>query len=310
MAQGTAIATLWTFPRWYDYYTEMVDCILRAENSLGEGPRWSVGDQCLWWVDIRAPALLRFDPERGATEQHDMPAVAGAVAPCRSGRLLVALKGGLAFYDPFARRSTPFAKIEHEEDDLRPNEGRCDPQGRFWLGTMVDLARYTGGSLYRIDSNGDVATIMGAIGVPNSLAWSPDGQTMYFSDSSTGEIGAFDFDPVEGGISNRRILAAADIAPGVPDGSTVDADGCLWNVRYGAGLVIRIAPDGRLDRTITLPVSQATACTFGGSRLEMLFITSAKQRMTSEALKAEPLAGGLFALEAGVSGIPETLFDG
>ncbi len=284
--------------------------VCKVANALGEGPVWSVREACLWWVDIRAPAVFRYVPSSGALDRYAMPALVGAVALRSRGGLLLALKGGIHVFDPGSGTLDRFKELESDLPDNRPNEGRCDSHGRLWLGTMVDRARYAGGRLYRIGATGECDTLLEHVCIPNSMRWSPDGRTMYFSDSKTGEIEAFDFDVDTGTIGNRRIFAAATAAPGMPDGSAVDSDGGLWNVRYGAGCVVRFTPDGRCDRIIKVPVSQVTACTFGSDDLRTLFITSARQRMSAEALNSEPDAGALFAVETDMRGLPENLFAG
>lgn len=279
-------------------------------NELGEGPVWSVREACLWWVDIRGHAVFRYCPSSGTLDRFNMPTLTGAVALRAQGGLLLALKGGIHVFDPQAGSLDLLTALEPELSDNRPNEGRCDASGRFWLGTMVDLAPRAGGGLYRIDAAGNCTRVMKDIWIPNSIRWSPDARTMYFSDTRMGDIWAFDFDADTGAITNRRVFVPAGSAPGAPDGSAVDTDGGLWNVRHGAGCIVRFTPDGKCDRVINVPVSPVTACTFGGDDLSTLFITSAWQHMSAAARKSEPDAGAVFAVETGVQGLPENLFSG
>jgi len=284
--------------------------ICDVANELGEGPVWSKGEACLWWVDIRAPAVFRYTPSSGALDRFDMPTMTGAVALRAQGGLLLALKGGIHVFDPQSGSLDLLTALESGLPDNRPNEGRCDASGRFWLGTMVDLAPCAGGGLYRIDADGNCIRVLKDIWIPNSIRWSPDARTMYITDTEIGDIWAFEFDADSGAISNRRVFVPAGSAPGAPDGSAMDTDGCLWNVRHGAGCVIRFTPDGKCDRVVNVPVSQVTACTFGGDDLSTLFVTSAWQRMSAAARKSEPDAGAVFAVETGAQGLPENLFSG
>ena len=171
---------------------------------------------------------------------------------------------------------------------------------------MHNLTRAPEGVLYRLVGQ-DLTGMMSGIRIPNSLAWSPDGRTMYFADSHLYSIFAFDFDTSSGEIGNKRVFATTR-APGFPDGSAVDAEGFLWNAEFNTGRIVRYAPDGRVDRVVETPVDRPTCCAFGGSELSTLFITTTSQGMTRDELAAQPLAGALFALEAPVRGLPEPRF--
>lgn len=283
--------------------------ILDAQDVLGEVPIWCTATQRLFWTDVRACRLHVLEPEGGAHEIHQMPDWAGAIALAGEGRLLVALRKSLVFYDLEARRFELIRVFEADLPDNRSNDGRVDRQGRFWIGTLNNADRIPTGSLYRAPT-GTFEHQLGDIIVPNALAWSPDGTTMYFADSWQGDIWAFDFDTDTGTLSNRRVFLAKDALPGIPDGATIDADGCLWHTRYGAGQVARITPDGRVDRVIQSDTMQLTACTFGGSDLRDLYVTSARQRMSDDELAAQPNAGALFRVRLDVPGLPEPHFAG
>jgi sugar lactone lactonase YvrE len=192
---------------------------------------------------------------------------------------------------------------------MRFNDGKCDRQGRFWAGTMNDVVREPSGTLYRLDPQRGCVAQFNGLRTPNSLAWSPDGRTMYFADSRSQVIQAYPFDTGSGEIGTPRVFFSVD-PPAIPDGATVDADGCLWSALYGGGRVVRITPDGRVDRTIEVPVAQVTSCHFAGPDLDVLVITTAKQRMTPEQLAQQPLAGALFAVDVGVRGLPEPRYCG
>ena len=194
--------------------------------------------------------------------------------------------------------------------DHRFNEGKCDPRGRFWAGTMNDAVREPTGSLFRLDADHRCTRMRTGIAVPNSLVWSPDGTLMYFADTETRTIDAFDFDLDKGTIGEHRLFADLRTGAGRPDGSTVDADGCLWNAEVVTGRVVRYAPDGRELATWQLPVSRVTSLAFGGSDLRTLYITSSSYKLTAEERAAQPLAGALFAMHSPVPGLAATIFAG
>ena len=224
----------------------------------------------------------------------------------RSGGLLVALADRLAFFDPATAAIETVASLP---SGLRSNDGKCDRRGRFWIGTMHDAERDPAGALYRLDGDRRLRTMLTGLVIPNALAWSPDDRVMYHADSFHGTIWAYDFDADAGSLGRRRVFAKTKAGVG-PDGATVDRDGFLWNAEYGGGRLVRYAPDGRIDRTVELPVTQPTSCAFGGSRLDVLYVTSSRQRMSPDEIEREPMAGGLFALDVGVSGLPEPRFAG
>ena len=293
-----------------------VECVVQGGNELGEGPIWCDRERALYWADIRGPALHRFDPATGATRAWPMPDFLGSFVIRERGGLLLALRGGLRAFDPATGASQA---LVHPESDRtteryaqnRYNDGKCDRRGRFWVGTMTDRTpREAVGALYRIDADLSSHRLLDGISVPNSLAWSPDDRVMYFADTAVSRIEAYAFDVASGSLGPSRILAEPGAAPGRPDGSTVDEAGCLWNARYGGSAVVRFTPDGRVDRVVTLPVSQVTSCAFGGPGLDTLFVTTATQRLTPEQRAREPLAGGLFALRVGVRGLLEPRFAG
>ncbi|MEP6969622.1 MAG: SMP-30/gluconolactonase/LRE family protein, partial [Betaproteobacteria bacterium] len=188
------------------------------------------------------------------------------------------------------------------------NEAKCDRQGRLWCGSMWDFGKQPTGGLYRISTACETRKVRSAVTIPNGIGFSPDGRRMVFVDTATGRIENAPYDTDAGMPGPWSTLVEAAAAPGRPDGSTVDAEGCIWSARFGAGCVARFTPKGKLDRLIRLPVSQPTSCSFGGANLDTLFVTSATQRLMPEALAAEPLAGALLALRPGVQGLTEPPF--
>ncbi len=284
---------------------------------LGEGIFWDQREGKLWWTDVPMPSrLLRFDPETQQLDAWDVDemvvTVVGTDAP---SRYLIASHGGLNFFDPSKPGLTRILDPEPMKPFNRSNDGAADPRGRFWIGTMqnniapngdaIELVGNTG-TLFRIDPDLSVHAMETGITISNTVCWSPDADTMYFSDTATGAIFAYDFDVEAGTISNKREFARFD--RGVPDGSTVDSEGYLWNARWDGSCVVRFAPDGTVDRVVEVPAAQVTNCTFGGDDLSTLFITTARYGLTKDQVDASPHAGDLFSFAPGVAGMADNYF--
>jgi sugar lactone lactonase YvrE len=285
-----------------------VDCLVRGRDLLGECPLWDERSGTLWWVDILGPALKKL--VGGSVVAYPLPEPMGSFAFRERGGLLGAMKSGLYFFDPEKDARERFARPDEHPADQRFNDGRCDRAGRFWVGTMTDPERKPVGTLYRVSREGACARIRGDLFVPNSLAWSPDSRTMYFADSVRDVIWSFDYDIEDGTLANERVFVEGARNPGYPDGSCVDAEGCLWNAEYGGWRVTRYTPAGKIDQVIELPVQNPTCCCFGGARLDTLYITSAAQELSADALKKQELAGSVFAVRPGAIGLPEARFAG
>jgi len=281
-----------------------------ARNKLGEVPVWDVAEQALYWVDIEGKKLFRLDHASGAVREWQFAERIGSFALRQQGGLVCAFESGFAFFDPASGAVDWIARPEAMIRRNRFNDGKCDRAGRFWAGTMDDrLAEHTG-SLYRLDPDRSVHRLDGAIGISNSLAWSPDDRTFYFADTMDGAIYAYDFDARSGGIANKRVFVRTDDQPGSPDGSTIDAEGYLWNAQWDGWRLVRYAPAGHVDRIVDLPVQKPTSCMFGGPDLRTLYVTSAIWDLSAAALATQPWAGGVLALDVGVAGLPEPRFAG
>ena len=286
----------------------LITVLLRCDNIVGESPLWCTRRQRLYWVDIRAPKLMSCDADGMNLQTWRMPEAIGSFAFCHSDAFVVALKSGIYLHT----LGTPDFKLLAAPDANLPqhrfNEGKYDARGRFWAGTMHDVLREPTGSLFRLDANYGCKRVRTGIAVPNSLAWSPDGQRMYFADSETQTIVVFDFDLNDGALGEPRLLVDLRTGAGRPDGCTVDIEGCLWSADVATGRVVRYAPDGREMQSWKFPVTRVTSLTFGGADLRTLYITSARFKLTESELVAQPLAGALFAMQAPVQGLPANLY--
>ncbi len=287
-----------------------VTCVLDSRSFLGEGPLWDPREQVLWWVDIKNRLVHRTDPAAGVTAQWSAPEDLGCLAVRARGGLVVTMTSGFYFFDPVGGGFEPIVDPEADQPENRFNDGKPDRQGRFWAGTMHDPHIRASGALYRLDPDLHCHRMVDGIHVSNALAWSPDSRTMYYADSLAYCVWAWDFDAASGGIANRRVFIDTRPTGGVPDGATVDADGCYWLTLPRTGNIVRYDPAGQPMQTITLPTDLPTCVMFGGRDLDILYCTSATLGRGEAELAGQTGAGGLFAIEAGVKGLPEAHFRG
>ena len=287
-----------------------VELVLDAQTELGEGPVWDPVASCLYFVDILRGRVHRYDPASEATRTYEVDRMVGAVAPSESGDLMLAVHDGFARLDLSTGRVQLTAEVEADRPDQRMNDGKCDPAGRFWAGTMALDERGGAGALYRLDPDGRVHTMLRRVSISNGLDWSDDGRTMYFIDSPTQSVDLFDFDLATGAIANRRSLVRVGPVHGTPDGLTLDAEGCAWVTLWGGGEVRRYAPDGSLAAVVRVPTAYPTSCTFGGADLRDLYITTATIKLSDEERAGQPIAGGLFRARPGPAGRAPNRFKG
>jgi sugar lactone lactonase YvrE len=277
----------------------------------GEGVAWDDAGQELLWVDVGAGRLHRGRPGPGGVEHLgslEVGCALGAVAPATGGGWIVASGPGFAHLDA-GGALTRLAQPEAGRPELRMNDGACDPQGRFWAGSMAYAETPGAGTLYRLDSDGTATAVVPGTTISNGLGWSTDGATLWFADSGDGTVDAFDFDPRSGTLSGRRTVITVNADDGVPDGLTVDADDHVWVAIWGGGEVRRHAPDGELVARVSLPVSRPTSCCFGGAGLATLFISTARKGLTADELRGQPEAGRLFRVDTAVRGVAGHAFD-
>ena len=288
-----------------------VEHILAVQDRLGEGPMWSPEEQALYWVDIVNHRIHRLYPGTGKHESFDAGLPVAVLALRASGGLVTATANGFAFWDPQTRALDFITNPETDRPQNRFNDGAVDSQGRFWAGTMNgDEPEAPDGCLYRLDPDGSVHKMEEGLAVANGTAWSPDERTMYLTDTFRRVIWAYDYDAASGTISNRRPFVRVPEEEGLPDGHTVDSEGCVWGAHWGGSEVTRYDPTGKVDRKIRLPVQNVTSCVFGGENLDDLYITTAWYGMSDEEREKQPLAGDLFRVKVGIKGIVGHKFTG
>ncbi len=287
-----------------------IECIWSAETILGEAPVWCPTEKVVYWVDIDGKAILRIDPRTGDRQVFPQDYEYGCIVKRADGGFIAGTNAGLVYLDAGLKVPEIFAIPEPDLPDNRFNDGKCDRQGRFWVGSTDANEIDPSGSLYHVNGSGEITRMLSGLTVANGLGWSPDDKTMYFTDSGQGSIYAFDFDAGTGEIDNRRIFAQVNPADGVPDGLCVDSDGFVWSAHWDGWRLTRYDPNGRIDRIIGMPVPQVTSVAFGGDGLDQMFVTTARFGMSEAQLKEAPLSGGLFMIDAGVTGLPEVPYQG
>jgi sugar lactone lactonase YvrE len=276
--------------------------------ELGEGPYWVPEDDCLLWVDIRASKLHRTYFPSEVTVSSDLDAVSAAF-PAVGGGILTVGGSGLRLHFPAERGAQWVTRSIAEipaRDNVRFNDAGIDPAGRIWVGSMHIEESEPVGELYRLGPGSRLTAIVKGVTVSNGLGWSPDGGRMYYVDSPLRRIDMFDYDPATGEVFQRRRFADLTTFEGVPDGLTVDADGCVWVAMWGGGVLRRFSPAGHQDAAIAVPVTQPSSCAFGGPGMADLFVTTARVGLTGQDLETQPLAGRLLRLRPGPVGLPST----
>ncbi|MCI1006163.1 SMP-30/gluconolactonase/LRE family protein [Herbaspirillum sp. C7C8] len=288
--------------------------LVDGHHELGEGVLWCERSQTVFWTDIHASRLWNHDPASGATRSWGMPERLCCFAfTAEAQRLLIGLESRLAFFDLNTGSISPICRIEGDLPTTRLNDGRCDRQGRFVFGTLnEDAGRAPIASFYRLNADLSLERLaLPGIAISNSICFSLDGRLMYHCDSMAGKIMVCDYDTDSGAVSNARLFADLSGQPGGPDGSTVDADGYVWNAQWGGARVVRFAPDGRIDRIIDVPTAQPSCVAFGGADFATLFVTTAHEGMSAGQRAQDKLAGALFSVPLpGVRGLPEVRFAG
>ena len=284
-----------------------IETVLKADATIGESPTWVAAEHAIYWIDVKAPSLNRYDLRDGTNRSWTVTSDLGGYAMTGDGGALVALRRGLFRLDLDNGDLDEIAPPPFDPALFRFNEGACDASGRFWIGVMFDpldpSAPEQPGRLHSFTFAGGLRAEPDAAELHNGMAWSADGRRFFLSHSNAREIIVFDYDPDRGRLSNRRLFATIPEALGIPDGAAIDTDGGYWCALHGGGKLRRFNADGSVDRDIDLPVSQPTMCVFAGPDLDAMFVTSASDRMTPAEKAREPLAGALFRLAPGRRGI-------
>ena len=286
------------------------ECVLDARASLGECPVWSVDEQVLYWADINAPTLNRFDPETRVNLAWPVPSSIGSFALRAQGGFVAALRDGIWLIDRAGTLGDRMADAPYDPAHHRFNDGRADRAGRFWVGSMNERRDVASGALYCLDRYFTLTQVLDDIMISNGLAWSPDGRTLYHADTPARTISAYAFDASTGAISGKREFARFDGETERPDGAAVDRDGCYWSAFYRGGRIVRLSPRGERLAEYVLPAMCPTMCAFGGPDLSTLFVTTARQRREPDELARLPQSGGLFAMQVDTPGLPEPKFAG
>jgi xylono-1,5-lactonase len=295
-----------------------VRCIYEARSALSESALWSPKEQALYWVDQMRPEIHRLDPATGQDVKFDLdlPPQLGGLVPYKNGGMALAAADGITILSPDMKGRTSLVNPIAGRSNLSFNDAKCDRQGRLWAGTTDRMETEPLGRLYRIDPDATATSVADGFVCSNGPSFSPDGRVMYHTCSHERVINAYDIDPRTGHASNRRVFARIAPAAGVPDGSTVDAEGYLWTTHWGGWRITRYAPDGSIDREIPMPVKSVTSCAFGGANMDTLFVTTASIEfdngrwiyMNEAGFEAAPTTGGIFAIDVGIRGLLEPVF--
>ena len=287
------------------------EVLLQHTCLLGEGPVWDVNTKTIIWIDLLKGIIHEFCTQDQSHRTLELGDVVGAVVLTQSGNYLAALKSGLSIVD---RSTGEIHFVHHPEQHLpsnRFNDGKCDPNGRFWVGTMSISEEPGAGSMYMLDSSMTISKKFEGVTISNGLVWSTDLKTLYYIDTPTYQVVAYDYDMMSGDISNKRIVICIPTSEGYPDGMTIDTDGMLWIAHWDGSQVARWNPfTGKKIFSILLPVDRVTSCTFGGNDLRDLYITTARVGLTEKQLSEQPLAGSLFVVKkSGFQGLSAIKFD-
>jgi len=266
--------------------------------QLGESPIWDAVNERILWVDILNGEVHQYGSKNGFYKIFRANSMIGAIALCKSGLLIAATQNGFAKIDLEKETLVEIVDPEEHLKNNRFNDGKCDPAGRFWSGTMAVLDTPEAGSLYALEPDFSVSVKIQRVGCSNGIAWSPDGNLMYYIDTPTRQVVAFDFNIITGGISNKRVIVDISQIDGYPDGMTVDSEGMLWIALWGGWKIARYNPiSGKMIHSIRLPISNISSCIFGGKNLQDLYITTAKIGLSLDEIEKQPLAGRLFVIK-------------
>ena len=283
-----------------------VELAARRENILGEGPLWDREHGRLYWVDIRRKRVEWIEPERNVASQCELPVRASALALRASGGLIVAGDHCVGVLDVGSGAFESRVTFEQDKPSNRTNDGGVGADGRFWFGTMDDGAGAGQGALYALSPDWRLSLVRDGLGIPNGIVSA--GDRLYMADSLEQTIMSYRI--IDGGLSEPTLFFSARGEVLTPDGAALDEQGFLWSVQWDGACVLRLSPDGGVDRKIDMPVSRPTTCAFGGAELKTLYVTSARDGLSAAQLAREPLAGCVFSIETGIAGVEYPHFAG
>jgi len=289
--------------------TNRAGLLVDSKNQLGEGVLWHPDEKVLYWVDITGELLNCFDPVNGITEKWPLGAMPGTVVPAAPEGLVIAMDNGIFLF----KRGEKPVRLCNFPDPPDPknrfNDGKCDPSGRLWVGTMNKQVKAKAGSLYCFDGEVLIPVLSG-LTIPNGMAWSADHSRFFFTDTADHAINAFDFDNLTGSISNKRRIIEVPPGMGDPDGMTIDREGKLWIAHWGGSCVARWDPgNGQLLETVKVAAPHVTSCTFGGDNLQTLYISTAREDLSEDRLNEFPQSGGLFFYSPETGGTAPFFFE-
>ncbi len=282
-----------------------IDLLIDSRAIVAEGPSWDMERKLLYWVDVDGKKIHVYDPSKNEDKAIDTGQYVGAIVPKKSGGVVLAMHHGIYFFDFEEKKFTFICDPESDKSDNRFNDGKCDAAGRFWAGTMSLEEKAPLGALYRMNPDRSVTKVLDNVTVSNGITWSPDSSIMYYIDTPTKSVAAFDYDLTTGSISNKRIIVRIPDGQGVPDGMTSDLEGMIWVAHWGGWRISRWDPsNGKLIEVINIPVEKVTSCVFGGEDLDELYITTSSRGLSKDKLKSQPHAGGVFKFKTSVRGMP------
>ena len=290
--------------------SDKAELVLDTKSELGEGAIWNYKTGELIWVNIKGEILNFYNPKTESNREMFTGQMIGTVVPAESGKVMVALQNGIYSYDPDSGAKKLIVDPEADKPDNRFNDGKCDPAGRFWVGTMSLVGAKNAGALYRLDADSTIHKMIDGVGISNGIVWSADKSKMYYIDTPTRKVMGYDYDNETGDISNPKVAVEIPDGIGYPDGMTIDKKDNLWVALWGGSAVACFNPEnGELLRKIEVPAKNVTSCAFGGDDLGTLYITTARESTSDEDLEHFPHAGGVFKVRPGVKGVKAHFFN-
>ena len=287
-----------------------VQLVFDSKSELGEGAIWNHKTGELLWIDIKGEILNFYDPKTGNNKEMFTGQMIGTVVPAVSGGVLVALQSGIYSFNPESGTKQLIIDPEADKPDNRFNDGKCDPAGRFWVGTMSTVGEQNAGTLYRFDPDSSIHKMINRVSISNGIVWSADKTKMYYIDTPTRKVMSYDYNNETGDINNPQVAVDIPGGMGYPDGMTIDAEGNLWVALWDGSAVGCFNPEsGKLLRKIEVPAKNVTSCAFGDDDLGTLYITTARESTSEEDLKKFPNAGGVFKIRPGVKGVEAFFFN-